>query len=213
MAGGLPLNTPFGPVYSANITPDKTAGIGHYTFDQFDRAMRKGVTADGRHLYPAMPYPSFAKVSGQDMRDLYACLMQGVQPVAQANKASGIKWPFNMRWGLALWNWTFLDSTPFKPNAQRDAAWNRGAYLVQGLGHCGACHTPRGIGFQEKALSEAGRKGALYLSGEQVESWNASNLRDLWTENDLVALFKTGQNPYGTAAGGMTDGNLHEHIF
>lgn len=205
LAGGLPLSTPFGTVHSTNITPDRASGIGDYTFEQFDRAMRKGVAADGHRLYPAMPYPSFAKITEADMRDLYAYLMRGVAPVRQANRALGIKWPFSMRWGLAAWNWMFLDDTPFVPNAQRDAAWNRGAYLVQGLGHCGACHTPRGIGFQEKAMSEAGRKGALYLSGEKVEAWNASNLRNLWTKDDLVTLLKTGQNRYGVAAGGMTE--------
>lgn len=205
MAGGLALNTPFGAVYSTNITPDEATGIGRYTFAQFQRVMRTGVAADGHNLYPAMPYPSYAKINDEDMQALFAYLKQGVQPVQQANKALGINWPFNMRWTLAIWNAVFLDDTPFTPNPAHDATWNRGAYLTQGLGHCGACHTPRGIGFQEKAMSDAGNNGWQYLSGASVESWHALNLRNLWTEDDLVTLLKTGQNRYTSAAGGMTD--------
>ncbi len=205
MAGGLALTTPFGAVYSTNITPDETTGIGRYTFAEFERVMRKGVAADGHNLYPAMPYPSYAKIGDEDMHALYAYLKQGVPPVSQANRPLGIKWPFNMRWTLALWNSAFLDDTPFAPNPARSAEWNRGAYLTQSLGHCGACHTPRGIGFQEKAMSDVGAKGSLFLSGSTVESWHAINLRNLWTEDDLVTLLKTGQNRYTSAAGGMTD--------
>ncbi|WP_373322257.1 cytochrome c [Paraburkholderia adhaesiva] len=205
MAGGLALNTPFGAVYSTNITPDETTGIGRYTFAEFDRVMRKGVAADGHNLYPAMPYPSYAKISDEDLHALFAYLKHGVQPVQQANKALGISWPFNMRWGLAVWNGLFLDDTPFTPSPAHDATWNRGAYLTQSLGHCGACHTPRGIWFQEKAMSDAGHYGGLYLSGAKVESWHAPDLRNLWTVDDLVTLLKTGQNRYASAAGGMTD--------
>ncbi|VFT32057.1 putative cytochrome c [Pseudomonas aeruginosa] len=151
MAGGLELKTPMGTIYSTNITPDRETGIGRYSFEEFDRAMRKGVTAEGVNLYPAMPYPSYAKISEEDMRALYAYLMHGVQPVTQANTPSAMSWPFNQRWGLSLWNWAFLDDAPFTPSSDADPVINRGAYLVQGLGHCGACHTPRGIAFQEKS--------------------------------------------------------------
>ena len=159
MAGGREFVTPFGKVYSTNITPDKTTGIGRYSFEQFDRAMRKDVNAAGENLYPAMPYPSYAKIDEADMRALYAYLQQGVAPVDQPNRPAEMHWPFSMRWGLSFWNWAYLDTTPFKPDPQKSAAWNRGAYLVQGLGHCGSCHTPRGIGFQEKAMSGAGPAG------------------------------------------------------
>ncbi|MHA5866190.1 c-type cytochrome, partial [Pseudomonas aeruginosa] len=125
---------------------------------------------------------------------LYAYLMHGVQPVTQANTPSAMSWPFNQRWGLSLWNWAFLDDAPFTPSSDADPAINRGAYLVQGLGHCGACHTPRGIAFQEKAMSEAGRSGQFYLAGETVEQWQALSLRNLWTVEDTVQLLKTGQN-------------------
>lgn len=156
MAGGLELKTPFGALYSTNITPDRETGIGNYSFEQFDRSVREGVAADGHNLYSAMPYPSYAKMNEQDLRDLYAYLMEGQPPVSQANQPSEMSWPFSMRWGLSLWNWVFLDKTRFQPDQSRDAAWNRGAYLIQGPGHCGACHTPRGFGFQEKAMTHAG---------------------------------------------------------
>src|SRR5512133_435590 len=113
MAGGLALQTPLGVLYSTNITPDPRTGIGNYSFEQFDRAMRKGVAADGHNLYSAMPYPSYAKLAADDMRALYTYLMHGLAPSEQANKPSEMSWPFSMRWGLALWNWAFLDDTAF----------------------------------------------------------------------------------------------------
>lgn len=204
-AGGLALETPMGTLYSTNITPDPETGIGNYTFEQFDRAMRKGEAADGHNLYPAMPYPSYAKMTGDDMRALYAYMLQGVAPVRLANKPSEMSWPFSMRWGLKLWNWAFLDDRRFEPNPQQDAAWNRGAYLVQGLGHCGSCHTPRGIGFQEKAMSDSGAKGSFYLAGEKVENWRALSLRHLWTVPDTVQLLRTGQNRFSTVSGNMAE--------
>lgn len=167
--------------------------------------MRRGVAADGHNLYPAMPYPSYARIDEDDMRALYAFLMQGLAPVSQANKPSEMRWPFTMRWGLSLWNWAFLDGSPFKPDANKDAVWNRGAYLVQGLGHCGSCHTPRGIAFQEKAMNDAGSKGKFFVAGETVESWRALSLRNLWTVEDTVLLLKTGQNRFATVSGNMTE--------
>ena len=205
MAGGLALKTPMGTIHSTNITPDADTGIGTDSFDKFDRAMRKGVAADGRNLYPAMPYPSYAKMNVEDMRALYGYLMQAVTPVRQSNKPTEMSWPFSMRWGLSLWNWTFLADAPFQPDASKGTVWNRGAYLVQGLGHCGACHTPRGIGFQEKAMSHDGSRGGSYLAGETVEAWRALSLRNLWTVEDTVQLLKTGQNRFGSASGSMVE--------
>ncbi|WP_232239915.1 c-type cytochrome [Pseudomonas alkylphenolica] len=205
MAGGLQLQTPMGTIYSSNITPDPDTGIGRYSFEQFDRAMREGVNAEGTHLYPAMPYPSYAKMTEADMRALYAYLMEDVAPVNQADLPAQMSWPFNMRWGLALWNWVFLDDQPFEPDPKRPALINRGAYLVQGLGHCGACHTPRGIAFQEKAMSDAGSSGKHFLAGETVEHWRALSLRNLWTVPDTVQLLKTGQNRFATVSGNMVD--------
>jgi thiosulfate dehydrogenase len=205
MAGGLALATPMGTLYSTNITPDAATGIGRWSFEQFDRAMRRGVAADGRNLYPAMPYPSYARIDADDMRALYAYLMHGVRPAQRPNTQADMKWPFGMRWGLSLWNWAFLDSASFRGDPSHDATWNRGAYLVQGLGHCGACHTPRGIAFQEKAMSEADSRGSVYLSGETVESWRAASLRNLWTVPDTVQMLKTGQNRFGAASGNMVE--------
>jgi len=205
LAGGLPLETPFGTLHSTNITPDPKTGIGRYSFDQFDRAMRKGVAADGHNLYPAMPYPSYARIAPDDMRALFAYLMHGVKPVEQANRPLRMSFPFNQRWGLSVWNWMFLDNKPFQTNATQSAQWNRGAYIVQGLGHCGACHTPRGVGFQEKAMSDAGNTGKHFLAGETVEGWRALSLRNLWTPDDTAQMLKTGRNNHGTVSGNMVD--------
>ncbi len=214
MAGGLALQTPMGKLYSTNITPDPQTGIGNYTFEQFDLAMRRGVSADGHNLYPAMPYPSYAKMNEDDMRALYTFLMKGLAPVNQPNKPLEMNFPFNQRWGMSLWNWAFLDTTAFKPNPTKDAVWNQGAYLVQGLGHCGACHTPRGLGFQEKAMGDEGSSGKYFLAGETVEGWRALSLRNLWTVEDTALFLKTGQNAFATASGNMADVIHHstQHI-
>lgn len=205
MAGGLELKSPMGTLYSSNITPDPLTGIGGYSFEAFDRAMRQGVTPNGKHLYPAMPYPSYAKMSEEDMRALYAYLMHDVAPVSQANREADMSFPFNQRWGLWFWNLAFVDDEPFQPDPGRDEQLNRGAYLVQGLGHCGACHTPRGLAFQEKALSDTESGGKHYLAGETVEEWRALSLRNLWTVEDTVQLLKTGQNRFATVSGNMVD--------
>ena len=205
MAGGLALETPFGKIYSTNITPDTVSGIGGWSFAAFDRAMRHGIAQDGHRLYPAMPYPSYAKITEADMSDLWAYLRYGLEPVRKANKPNYMRFPFNQRWGLAFWDKVFARAEVFRPNPGKDAQWNRGAYLVQGLGHCGACHTPRGIGFQEVAMSDHGEVGGEYLSGAQVENWNAINLRGLWDVPDMMQILKTGQNRFSTVSGAMTD--------
>jgi thiosulfate dehydrogenase len=205
MAGGLELKTPMGTIYSSNITPERDTGIGQYSLDEFDLVMRKGITRTGQNLYPAMPYPSYAKMSEEDMRALYVYLMQGVTPVRQANLEADMGFPFNQRWGLALWNLLFVDDQRFVPEPGRSEQLNHGAYLVQGLGHCGSCHTPRGIAFQEKAMSDAGSSGKYYLAGETVEDWRAIGLRNLWTVEDTVQLLKTGQNRFATVSGNMAE--------
>ena len=205
MAGGLELKTPMGTIYSSNITPERDTGIGQYSLDEFDLVMRKGITRTGQNLYPAMPYPSYAKMSEEDMRALYVYLMKGVTPVRQANLEADMGFPFNQRWGLALWNLLFVDDQRFVPEPGRSEQLNRGAYLVQGLGHCGSCHTPRGIAFQEKAMSDAGSSGKYYLAGETVEDWRAIGLRNLWTVEDTVQLLKTGQNRFATVSGNMAE--------
>ena len=210
LAGGLGMKTPLGTVYSTNITPDRGKGIGHYSFEQFERAMRTGVAADGRNLYPAMPYPSYARMSTEDLRVLYAYLMNGVASVDQPNKPAQMSWPASVRPGLALWNAAFLDDAAFKPDPSRDAAWNRGAYLVQGPGHCGACHTPRGMAFQEKASSH---EEATYLAGSTIDDWHAPDLRGLSTIADTALLLRTGQNRFGAVSGSMVDVVHHSTQF
>lgn len=208
--GGLPMETPIGTIYSTNITPATRTGIGGYSFDDFDRAVRQGIAKDGHRLYPAMPYPSYAKVSDADMRALYAYFMAGVEAVEQPNRDSDIPWPLSIRWPLALWNLTFVSSEPFKPVAGRDEVWNRGAYLVESLGHCGSCHTPRGIGFQEKALGFT--DGDKFLAGGVIDGWFAKSLRGDkgyglgdWSEDEIVRFLKTGRTDRTAAFGGMTE--------
>jgi mono/diheme cytochrome c family protein len=208
-AGGLKMGTPLGAVYTTNITPDKETGIGAYSFEDFERAMRKGVGKDGHHLYPAMPYPSYAKISEDDLRALYAYFMQSVVPVKRQNTASDIPWPLNMRWPIAIWNIAFSAKPDYTPKPDHDAKWNRGAYLVQSLGHCGSCHTPRGIFFQEKGMDET---KATYVQGGNLDNWYASSLRQDslaglkgWSEADIVAFLKTGRNDHATVFGTMID--------
>ncbi|CAG9166288.1 c-type cytochrome [Cupriavidus pampae] len=206
-AGGFKMVTPMGAIYATNITPDPDTGIGRYTEADFDRAVRLGVAKEGHTLYPAMPFPSYAKVRQEDIKAMYAYFMHGVEPVKQPNRQSEIPFPLNMRWPLKFWNMVFLDKAPYKDDPKQDVVWNRGAYLVQGLGHCGACHTPRGVGFQEKALSE---KGKPYLTGAVVEHWFASNLTGesnnglgRWSEQDIVEFMGKGANKHASAFGGM----------
>jgi alcohol dehydrogenase (quinone), cytochrome c subunit len=208
-AGGLRMGTPMGAIYSTNITPDPDTGIGNYSLEDFDRAVRSGVAKDGHRLYPAMPYPSYAKISDEDIKELYAFFMKEVPAVKQANKPNEIPWYLSARWPLALWNAIFAPKSGYTARQDRDATWNRGAYLVQGLGHCGACHTPRGWAFQEKALDDS---SAAYLQGAELDAWFAPNLRgDVrtglgdWSQDDVAAFLKTGHNDKGVVFGSMLD--------
>jgi mono/diheme cytochrome c family protein len=214
-AGGLPMETPIGMIYSTNITPDKS-GIGAYSFDDFDKAVRHGIAKNGDTLYPAMPYPSYARVTETDMQALYAYFMNGVKPVAQENKAVDIPWPLSMRWPLAMWRWTFAPAVAdFTPVTGQDPVVSRGAYLVEGLGHCGACHTPRALTMQEKALS-AGDSSAFLSGSAPLEGWIAKNLRGdhkdglgSWNEEQLVQFLKTGRSDRSAVFGGMSDVIVH----
>jgi mono/diheme cytochrome c family protein len=208
-AGGLKMATPLGEIYTTNITPDKDTGIGSYTFADFEQAMRQGIAKDGHHLYPAMPYPSYAKVSEDDLKALYAFFMESVPAASRKNSPSEIPRPLNWRWPLAVWNTVFTDKIGYTPDPAHDEAWNRGAYLVQGLGHCGSCHTPRGIFFQEKALKE---NHDIYLSGGNLDNWFASSLRaepdsglGNWSVAEIAEFLKTGHNSRATAFGTMVD--------
>jgi mono/diheme cytochrome c family protein len=208
-AGGRGMGSPLGVIYTTNITPDVRTGIGRYTLADFDGAMRRGIARDGHHLYPSMPYPSYAKISDADIAALYAYFLQRVQAVQQANPADAIPWYLNIRWAMPIWNLLFRKDGVYQRVADRDPQWNRGAYLVQGLGHCGACHTPRGWLMQEKALTQ---DESIYLSGASLDNWSAADLRGdtayglgRWSEAELVEYLKTGHNAFGTAFGSMID--------
>lgn len=204
-AGGLPVNSPFGPIYSSNITPDRQYGIGAYTLDDFKRAVRQGVARDGHHLYPAMPYVEFSAISDADMSALYDYFEHGVAPVHLKAPQTNLPFPFNQRWGIALWNLFFAPKPVPKPSG--DAQWERGAYLVQGAGHCGACHTPRGPFFNERGTTS---DSATFLTGGTLDNWHAPNLRGdtdtglgRWSEADIAAFLKTGRGSNVAAFGNM----------
>ena len=205
--GGLPITSPFGVIYSTNITPDPATGIGKYTYADFSRAVRDGIARNGKRLYPAMPFASFAATSESDIEALYAYFMYEVKPVRYVPPQTKLPFPFNQRWALWFWKKAFARQEPFKTRSDRDAEWNRGAYLVQALGHCGACHTPRGLAFQEKGYSEA---SPYYLSGAVIDNWFAANLTSnrasglgRWTESEVAAFLKTGHARRTVASGSM----------
>jgi nicotinate dehydrogenase subunit B len=200
-AGGRAIETPFGVIYSTNITPDPETGIGAWSYPAFERAMREGIHRDGKHLYPAFPYNHFAKTTDADLQALYAYLM--AQPaVKSVSPETKLAFPFNLRPLMAGWNALFHSRATFAPDAAQSAAWNRGAYLVESLGHCGACHSPRNALGAEKAEA--------YLAGGFAEGWEAPPLTSLsqapipWSEDELFAYLRSGESRFhGVAAGPM----------
>ncbi|MCP3710006.1 cytochrome c [Paraburkholderia sp. CNPSo 3274] len=211
-AGGLKFDTPIGAIYSTNITPDANTGIGKWSYEDFAKAVRQGVRPNGETLYPAMPYPSYARLSDDDMKALYAYFMKGVGPVQAQNRAVDIPWPLSMRWPLGAWRMLFAPKVQaFDGSHYNDAIVARGAYLVQGLGHCGACHTPRARTMQELALTDL--EGDDFLAGGgPIDGWVPSSLRGNprtgvgnWNEDDIVQFLKSGRNLHTAAFGGMTD--------
>jgi mono/diheme cytochrome c family protein len=209
-SGGLKMVLPIGAIYTTNITPDKTYGIGRFTLADFDRALRFGV-ANGHTLYPAMPYASYAIVTKEDVKALYAYFEFGVTPASVPNTKSGILFPLSMRWPLTYWRWMFAPKPkPFDGKVFADAAVARGAYFVEGLGHCGECHTPRGVALEVKAQN--GRDGDAFLRGGPVENWYAPSLRSggpdtiaEWSESQISQFLQSGANHAGIAFGSMSD--------
>lgn len=208
-AGGLAMQTPVGAIYSTNITPDPETGIGKYSLAQFANAVKHGVRGDGSPLYPAMPYPSYTIMPDEDVEAMYAYFMNEVKPVKQANQGSTLPRIMSMRWPVAYWQAMFAPAREFVANPQWDAKTNRGAYLVEGPGHCGACHTPRGVAYQEKSLTLADNDS--FLSGAVVDGWRAKSLRGEgnglgeWSEGDIVQFLKTGRTDKIIAFGAMAD--------
>lgn len=218
-AGGVAFKTDFGTLYSSNITSDTKAGIGGWTLAQFVRAMREGVDDEGEHLYPAFPYPEFSKLGDADLADLYAYL-KTLAPSGEVAPPNELRFPYNQRSLLALWNALYFKPAPFQPDTARSAEWNRGAYLVQGLGHCGACHTPRNFLGAEKA--DAALSGGAYLdavSGSDIRPWSAVNLTSAasglkaWSVADLASYLKTGHGSRTGAYGPMNEVILNSTRF
>ena len=170
-AGGRRFDTPFGAVYATNITPDAKNGIGAWSYPAFERAMREGISRDGHHLYPAHPYTSFAGAEDADLQALYAYMMTQ-SPAPDKPPETKLTFPYNIRAMMAGWNALFLKAEPFRYIETRDAQWNRGAYLVETLGHCSACHTQRNVLGAEKT-------GNARLSGGFADGWEAPRAQHL----------------------------------
>lgn len=202
-AGGRAVPTPFGTIYSTNITPDRSTGIGDWSEDDFYRAMHEGIARDGHHLYPAFPYPWFTRISRDDVRDIKAYL--DTRPaVRQVNRAPELPWPLSVRGAMAVWNGMYLDEGVYRADPAKSAQWNRGAYLVRGLGHCSACHGDKNFagavdkdhplngGFAENMYAPA-------LTGGKRDGLGQ------WSEQDIVDYLGSGRNAIATAGGAMAE--------
>jgi len=208
-AGGRPIETPFGTVYASNLTPDRANGIGNWTAFDFWRAMHEGRAPDGRLLYPAFPYTSFTLVSQDDADALFAFL-RSLPPVAQANRAHAMRWPYDSQLALAAWRTLYFRPAAFQGDPAQDSQWNRGAYLVQGLGHCNACHTARNLlGAIDDRLALAG--GTMPMN-----NWYAPSLLQpaeaglgQWEVADIVRLLGTGRAGNASVIGPMADVVFH----
>jgi mono/diheme cytochrome c family protein len=201
MAGGYAVTTPIGPIFSTNITPSKTHGIGDYTLEQFSAALRDGVRADGKQLYPAMPYTAYALMPDADVADLYAYFMNAVPPVETSPTPTSLPFPFNIRLSMAAWNLLFLSHQRFASDPAQSESWNRGAYLVRGPAHCVTCHTPRNLLMAE----DSGRE----LAGGDLGNWFAPNITSDansgiggWSNDELVTYLREGHAIGKSQAGG-----------
>jgi mono/diheme cytochrome c family protein len=206
-AGGRAIPTPFGTIFSTNITPDQTTGIGQWTASDFYRAMHSGIGRDGKHLYPAFPYPWYTKLSREDV-DAIKAFLDTLAPVREENKSSELPFPLSVRQSVAGWNMLYFDEGGFKPDPNKSAEWNRGAYLIEGLGHCGACHTAKTFA--------GGPKKDQRFAGGYGENWFASNLTGdktvglgAWSVDDIVEYLKTGSNKLAAAGGPMAEVVMH----
>lgn len=198
LAGDRPLETPFGAFHTPNITPDPAHGIGRWTFADFEAAMREGRRPDGSYYYPAFPYTSYTGVSDADLADLWAYL-QTVAPQPKPSQSHDLSFPFNQRWLMGVWQALFFTPGRSETPAGRSPEWQRGAYLVEVLGHCGECHSPR------NAFGAVDRDAALAGNGEadhsRVPGIRSADLRD-WSEVDIATMLKSGMMPDGDFVGG-----------
>lgn len=201
-AGNYPMETSFGTIYSTNITPDPETGIGTWSEAAFERAMREGIGRDGAHLFPALPFDHFTKMSDEDIAAVYAYIMTSVDPVAAEHIENELPFPLNQRFLQAGWKMLFFDAGRYEPNTDKSEEWNRGAYLVEGVTHCGACHTPRNALGAEKTSE-------MY-AGAAIDEWIAPPLTAAnpsgvaWSAGEFFQYLKTGTTLYhGSAAGPM----------
>ncbi|HEY7493201.1 MAG TPA: cytochrome c [Candidatus Tectomicrobia bacterium] len=203
LAGGRPIKTPFGSVYSTNITPDRQTGIGAWSDADFLKAMTQGVGPHGTQYFPVFPYPSFTRMSESDLLDLKAYLFS-VPPVVQQAKPADLLFPFGWRAGLRVWKWLYFRPGPFQPDPGQSPEWNRGAYLATAIGHCGECHTPRNfLGGLRSAMSYAGTAdGADGELAPNITPDQATGIGS-WSVADIVWFLQTGFKPNGDDAQGL----------
>lgn len=202
-AGGLAMETPFGTIVTPNITPNREHGIGKWTDEEFIRAMQEGKGHEGENLYPAFPYTAYTKISRGDLLDIKAYL-DTIEPSPNVVVVNQMPFPFNIRLSLFGWNILFFEPGEFKSDPSKSETWNRGAYLVGGLGHCSSCHSPR------NALG--GEDNGRFLQGAVLQGWFAPNITNeariglgSWSEDDVVEYLKTGRNTRANAAGPMAE--------
>src|SRR5579872_6932326 len=201
-AGGRPIETPFGNIVSANITPDRETGIGSWTYDEFDAAVRNGRSRNGARLYPAMPFPYYSRMSRQDVKDIRAYLST-VEPVRNSVQVNRLPFPLNLRISMMAWDALYFKPGEFRPDSSKSKEWNRGAYLVLGPGHCAACHTPK--------TYLGGDKSSDALRGDTLQGWTAPGITSgqgplaNWSPDDIATYLKTGHNQYAAAAGLMSE--------
>jgi mono/diheme cytochrome c family protein len=202
LSGGVSLMTPFGKLVTPNITPDKETGIGNYSAEDFRQAMKAGIAPINKLLYPAMPYPSYARMPDRDIAALWDYL-KTVKPVKKAVQVNQLRFPFNLRFMMRGWNILFFSPAPYADTAGKSAAWNRGAYLVNGPGHCSACHTPKNMFGADKGAA---------LTGAALQGWYAPDLTGdaqaglgAWSAQDIVEYLGTGRNAHSIASGPMAE--------
>jgi mono/diheme cytochrome c family protein len=203
LAGGTEIKTPFGSFYGPNITPDPVHGIGRWTDADFVRALRAGVSPRGPHFFPAFPYTSFTNITDSDLRDIKAYIFS-VKPVAKPSRPHDVSFPFDWRFLQTFWRWLYFTPGPFVPDPAKPAEWNRGAYLVEALGHCGECHTPRtALGGLETDRAMAG----TFNEAENAVVPNISPDPETgigkWSDDDIVTALKLGMLPDGDFVGSL----------
>ena len=204
LGGGMTLETPFGNFYPPNISPDPDYGIGRWDEAEFLSAMTKGTTPDGEHLYPVFPYPSYQRMTTNDLRDLFAFLKTLPKVMnTETVLRNGLSFPFNIRRLVGVWNLLFLDGLPFQPDPSKPDDWNRGAYLVNGPGHCAECHSPRN-------LLGAIKSGLRFTGGPTPDGkdW-VPNITQFslskWSEADIAEMLASGKMPGDRVGGAMVD--------